>query len=164
MIASHSRELAIVRDASGASGSTSRTGRRYARTHHRRVRERFQRVPVREPVLDRDQIPRFVNRDSDVIVRPTRSFAEVELDVRAHGLPLTPVPGVAVVPLHRFGRAGAIGREQRLGHRFVFREGPCAGVAIGCERMFERRPSGKAVLAGERVLHVAERRVWIDVG
>jgi hypothetical protein len=41
------------------------------------------------------------------------------------------VPGVAIVPLHRLRRAGAIGVEQRFGLGFEQRECRRPGVAVG---------------------------------
>jgi hypothetical protein len=106
------------------------------------------------------QLSRLVDRNRDNVVRRARPLAEVELHVSAHGLPGPPVPGKAVVALHRFGRASAIGLQQRLRHRVVVRQRLLTRVAIGCDGafdgLFQRRPSGEAVFLRERVLHVPE--------
>ena len=119
---------------------------------------RAQRLPAVEAALARDERPRVVQRDRDVAVRLARPLAEIELDVAAHAGPGAPVPGVAVVPLHRLGRAGAIGVEQRLRHVVVLGEGGGAAGGVGLEGALQGGPAVEALFAGEGELHVAQRR------
>ena len=68
------------------------------------------------------------------------------------------MPRVAVVPLHRLGRAGAVRVEQRLRHVVVLREGGGAADGVGLEGALQGRPAVEALFAGEGELHVAQRR------
>ena len=103
---------------------------RHAGSCRRRLRERDQRLPAGESVFERDQIARFVNGDVNVARRIAAPLAEIELHVRTHRRPGTPVPCVAVVPLHRIGCAGAIGLQQRIGHVLVARDRHRARFAV----------------------------------
>jgi hypothetical protein len=119
---------------------------------------RTQRLPAVEAALARDEPPRVVQRDDHVAVRLARPLAEIELNVAAHAGPGAPVPRVAVVPLHRLGRAAAIRGEQRLRHVVVLREGGGAAGGVGLEGALQGRPAVEALFPGEGELHIPQRR------
>src|SRR5262249_28637324 len=68
------------------------------------------------------------------------------------------------MPLHRRGRARAIGLEKRLGHFLEPAQRPGGFFRVGGQPASELRPAGESVLPRQRMLDVSQGRLWGRLG